>query len=105
MLTKMYSLLQLLHGFEVLLEKFPGFVGPLHQVLSICDKHNWVHHMFVVKKYANDPTGGITVDGLNDVIDSVTNLLASLSWLHLLKPCNEQFRVNNLTSLLNASSE
>ena len=86
-------MLLLLHGLDLcwvrlLLEKRPGFIGLLHQVLSIGDKHNWVHDTVVVKKHASDLTGGITVSGLNDAIDGVTNLLASLSWVHLLKACS-----------------
>ena len=67
-----------------MLEKRPGFVGLLHQVLSVCDQHNWVHDSVIIKKHASDLTGGITVSGLNDAVDGVTNLLASLGCIHLL---------------------
>ena len=101
MLTNMYILLQLLHDLGVLLENCPGFVGLLHQVLTIGDKHNWVHDMRVIEKHADDFTGGITINVLNDVVDSVTNFLTSLSWLHLQKACNKHFLVKELAGLLN----
>ena len=86
-------MLLLLHGLELcwvrlLLEKRPGFVGLLHQVLSIGDKHNWVHDAVVIKEHASDLAGGITVGSLNDAVDGVTNLLSSLTRLHLLKACS-----------------
>ena len=81
-------MLLLLHGLELcgirlLLEKRPGLVGLLHQVLSVGDKHNWVDDAVVIKEHASDLTGGLTVGSLNDAVDGVTNLLASLSWVHL----------------------
>ena len=83
-----------------MLEKRPGFVGLLHQVLSVGDKHNWVDDAVVIKEHASDLTGGLAVGSLNDAVDGVTDLLASLTCIHLLKACSVNLRHESLLLLV-----
>ena len=79
----------LLHGLELcgirlLLDNCLGFVGLLHQVFFIGDKHNWVDDVVVIKEHANDLTGSIAVVSLNDAVEGVTDPQASHTSIHLL---------------------
>jgi hypothetical protein len=62
----------------LLIEECPGLMGLLLQVLHIGDEADRVHNALVIEEHTCDLACGFAVVLLNDLIDIVTNFLATL---------------------------
>lgn len=70
------------------LEKSPSLHGLGLQVPCVGDEHVEVDDALAVEEHASDLSSGLTVLGLNELIDRVTNLLASSSWVERVEVVN-----------------
>ena len=67
----------------LLLQKSPGLVSLLLQVIDVRNELDRVDNTVVVEEHTGDLSSGVTILLLDHTVDGVTNLLASLSWVHL----------------------
>ena len=73
------------HGsIRLLLKKGPSFVGLGLKVCKIADEADRIHDALVVEEHTSDLTGGFAVALLNDLVDVVTDLLATFDAIETL---------------------
>lgn len=83
-------------GVRLLLEESPSLVSLLLQVLVVGHQLDRVDDTVVVEEHSSDLTGRVAVVLLDHAVDGITDLLTSLSWVHLL----ETLCVNRWLNLL-----
>ena len=88
-------------GVRLLLEESPSLVSLLLQVLVVGHQLDRVDDTVVVEEHSGDLTGRVTVVLLDHAVDRITDLLTSLSWIHLLETLRVDIRLNLLLLLSN----
>ena len=68
-------------GVRLLLKETPGLVSLSLKVLHVGNKLDGVDNAVVIEQHASDLTSGLSVLLLDDTVDVVSDLLASLSWV------------------------
>ena len=87
-------------GVSLLLQKSPGLVSLLLQVLDVRNELDRVNNTVVVEEHTGDLSSGFTILLLDHTVNGVTNLLASLSWVHLSEALGIHLGESLLTKLL-----